>query len=180
MSHPFSMLLYKAIVLLCSSSNEPSFLYVAVAISATMATRARYHHHHHQYHIIITTTIIVIGFSISSLNIIIILCLATLTLSQLHSMQHWRAALQWPFALDNTLFSMPHAVRYRLPQTPVSASTSDISQISRRMHCRTCGYKPSVVFRENTRSLPLRMECDTSMHLYIYAHTCVCFLFRFT
>ena len=161
-------------VVLGRSLSEASSRYATLASRATMATRARYHHHHHQYRIIITTTIIVIGFSISSLNIIIIPCLATLTLS------HWRAALQWPFALGNTSFSMPHAVRYRLPQTPVAASTSDISQISRRMHCRTCGYKPSVVFRENTRSLPLRMECDTSMHLYIYAHTCVCFLFRFT
>ena len=78
----------------------------------------------------------------------------------LHSMQHWRSAQQWLLVLNNVSSSLPNALRYRLPQTPCRR----FPQISRKMHCRTCLYKPCVGFTNRTFIVPTNRMQNAPRH----------------
>ena len=74
--------------------------------------RRHYHLHAHLHIFIIIITVIIIN----------IFCPATLTMSHLHSMQHWRAALQWPVTLPQTPCQRLLQISRNISQNPLTVS----------------------------------------------------------
>ena len=63
-------------------------------------------------------------------------------------------------ALENTSVSSPKALQYHLPQTPCQR----LLQISREMHCRTCGYKHCLGFTNHTLIAPTNKMRNAPRH----------------